>query len=267
MAVVLAAYGVMLPALSVAVERFVAPAYALDAADPATFLKALVADRTRVLPLVVLFLTNLLLVRPVVEGAILAAAGTPLLKQDGAMTFASAYRASWRRIGPLVAALTLQVMAYLGVVAVAGALGFALLFVNLWLALVTIPLAIAAIALLGLEFSFIAEAVVLEDRGALAALGRSRELARGHLGRITLVYLLGLAATLLLGRVFSLVSGVVAPGSAFVATLGDMLATVLGLPFAWTSFVVLYVDIRVRKEGLDLERRADRILGDAVEVA
>jgi len=30
---------------------------------------------------------------------------------------------------------------------------------------------------------------------------------------------------------------------------------------------VLYVDIRVRKEGLDLERRADRILGDAVEVA
>jgi hypothetical protein len=46
-----------------------------------------------------------------------------------------------------------------------------------------------------------------------------------------------------------------------------MLATVLGLPLAWASFVVLYYDLRVRKEGLDLERLADRVLGDAAATA
>lgn len=261
LAIMAVSYGLVLPALSWAVERFVQPAYALDAADLRTFWNALVADRGRVVPLVTLFLANLLLVRPLVEGAIVLAAGRGHLDEGAA--FGPAYAGAVRRLGALVAALTLQILAYSGVVAVAVAVGLGLALLSPWLALAAVPLALAGLALLGLQFSFVVEAIMLEGAGAMAALGRSRRLARRHYGRITLVYLLGLAATLVLAKILSAVAGLVAPGSPFVATFGEMLATVLGLPLAWASFVVLYYDLRVRKEGLDLERLADRVLGDA----
>jgi hypothetical protein len=260
-AIMAVSYGVVLPALSYAVERFVRPAYALDAADLRTFFQALTAERSRVVPLVVLFLANLLLVRPLVEGAVVAAAGRGYL--EGPPAFGRAYAVAGRRLGALVVALTLQVLAYLGIGAVSVALGLALALVSPWLFFVAPVLGLVGVALLGLQFSFVVEAVVLEGAGAMAALGRSRRLARGSYGRITLVYLLGLAATLVLGRILATVAGLVAPGSPFLATFGDMLASLLGLPLAWASFVVLYYDLRVRKEGLDLERLADRVLGDA----
>jgi hypothetical protein len=258
-------YGIVLPALSYAVQRFVQPAYALDAADLKTFFHTLTADRSRFVPLVVLFLANLLLLRPLVEGAIVAAAGRGYGGEPS--SFGQAYRASGRRLGRLVVALTLQVLAYLGIGAVSVALGFALAFVSPWLSLLAPVLGLVGIAFLGLQFSFVVEAVMLEDAGAMAALGRSRRLARKSYGRITLVYLLGLAATFVLGRILALMAGLIAPGSPFLATFGDMLASLLGLPLSWASFVVLYYDLRVRKEGLDLERLADRVLGDAVAAA
>jgi hypothetical protein len=261
----LVSYGVMLPALSWAVERFVEPAYALDSADLRAFLDALTAERGRVVPLVALFLVNLLLVRPLVEGAVVAAAGRRYL--DDAGSFAAAYGAAGRRLGALVTALTLQILAYFGVLAVAGAAGLALGWVSPWLVLLAVPLALVGLGFLGLQFSFVVEAVMLEGRGAMAALGRSRRLARRAYARITLVYLLGLAATLVLGKILSSIAGLVAPGSPFVATFGEMLATVLGLPLAWASFVVLYYDLRVRREGFDLERLADRVLGHAGSAA
>ena len=260
-AVMAVSYGLMLPALSFTVERFVQPVYALDAADLRTFLHSLTADRSRVVPLVVLFLANLVLVRPLVEGAVVAAAGQGYL--EGPPSFGRAYAAAGRRLGALVAALTLQILAYLGTVAVALAIGLALALLSPWLILVAPVLAVAGLALLGLQFSFVVEAVMLEGAGAMAALGRSRRLARRCYGRITLVYLLGLAATMVLGKILGVIAGMIAPGSPFVATFGEMLATLVGLPLAWASFVVLYYDLRVRKEGLDLERLADRVLGDA----
>jgi len=265
LAVMAVSYGVLLPALAFAVERFVQPAYALDAADLRTFFHSLTADRSRVVPLVVLFLANLLLVRPLVEGAIVAAAGRTYTGE--AASFGQAYAASGRRLGALVVALTLQVLAYLGIGAVSVALGLLLALVNPWLFLLAPVLGLVGVAFLGLQFSFVVEAVMLEGAGAMAALGRSRRLARRSYGRITLVYLLGLAATFVLGRILATGAGLIAPGSPFLATFGDMLASLLGLPLAWASFVVLYYDLRVRKEGLDLERLADRVLGDAVAAA
>jgi hypothetical protein len=265
LAIMAVSYGVILPALSYAVERFVQPAYALDAADLQTFVHALTADRSRVVPLVVLFLANLLVVRPLVEGAVVAAAARGYL--EGPPAFGRAYAVAARRLVPLVAALTLQVLAYLGIIAVSVALGFLLALVSPWLFFLAPVLGLVGVALLGLQFSFVVEAVVLEGAGAMAALGRSRRLARRSYGRITLVYLLGLAATVVLGRILATLAGLVAPGSPFLATFGDMLASLLGLPLAWASFVVLYYDQRVRKEGLDLERLADRVLGDATATA
>ena len=143
------------------------------------------------------------------------------------------------------------------------ALGAALAMVSPWLALLALPLALGGLTFLGLEFSFVAEAVMLEGATPMAALGRSRRLARRRFGRITLVYLLGLAATLLLGKLLSVLASLAAPGSPFAATLAEMLATIVGLPLSWVSFVVLYYDLRVSREGLDLEQRLERVWGSA----
>ena len=265
-AVMAVSYGVVLPATAFCMVRFVQPIFALDAApDMGPFFRALTADRSRVVPLVVFFLANLLLVRPLVEGAVVAAVGRTY---DGdTASFGQAYTAGWRRLGALVVALTLQILAYFGVGAVSFGIGLLLGLVSPWLVLVGPVLGLVGIAFLGLQFSFVVEAIMLEGVGAMAALGRSRRLARGTYARITLVYLLGLAATLVLSRVLALTAGLAAPGSPFLSTFASMLSTLLGLPLGWASFVVLYYDLRVRKEGLDLERLADRVLGDAVAPA
>jgi hypothetical protein len=265
LAVMAASYGLVLPALSFAAVRFLQPAFALDAADLRGVFNSLTADRSRVVLLVVLFLADLLLVRPLVEGAVVMAAGRGYF--EGPPSFGHAYAVAGRRLGTLLMALTLQVLANLGIVAVSVAAGLVLALVSPWLIPVPLVLGLVGMALLGLQFSFVVETVVLEGSGAMAALGRSRRLARRSYGRITLVYLLGLVATFVLGRIFATVAGLVAPGSPFVATFSGMLATLIGLPFGWASFVVLYYDQRVRKEGLDLERLADRVLGDAITPA
>jgi hypothetical protein len=259
-AIMAVSYGVMLPALSAAVERFVQPAYQLQAADLAGLWRALTSERSRVVPLVLLFGANLLVVRPLVEGAVVAAAGRGYL--DGAAGFGAAYATAARRLGALAGALTLQILAYAGVIAASIGVGFGLAVVNAWLALLALPLCLAGLAALGLQFSFVVEAVVLEGAAPRTALGRSRRLARRNYGRITLLYLLGLAATLVLGKLLATVASLIAPGSPFVSTLAEMLATIVGLPLSWASFVVLYYDLRVRREGYDLERLADRVLGD-----
>ncbi|HEY3356473.1 MAG TPA: hypothetical protein VGQ83_24695 [Polyangia bacterium] len=259
-AIMAVSYGVVLPALSAAVERFVQPAYRLQEADLAAFWRALTAERSRVLPLAAIFLVNLVLVRPLVEGAVVAAAGRGYV--EDAAGFGGAYATALKRLGALVGALTLQILIYTGVIAVAAAAGAALALVSPWLALLAIPLALAGLALLGLQFSFVAEAVVLDGAAPMAALARSRRLAKRNYGRITLVYLLGLTATLVLAKLCGTLASLAAPGSPFVSTLAEMLATIVGLPLSWASFVVLYYDLRVRKEGYDLERLADRVLGD-----
>jgi hypothetical protein len=265
--VMLVGDGLVLPAVSLALERFLQPLAHLPEGglEPGALARALTGDWTRVGPLAGLVALNLLVLRPLVEGAVIAAAGSGHL--DGTAGFGAAYRRAGRRFGVLAGALGLQVLVYLGVLAVAAVLGGALALVSPWLALAAGPLALGGLTVLGLQFCFVAEAVVLEGLGPLAALGRSRRLARGHYGRITLLYLLGIAATLLLGKLLAMVAALVAPGSAFLGTLAEMLATVLAMPLSWVSFVVLYYDLRVRKEGLDLERLADRVLGDAAAAA
>jgi hypothetical protein len=110
-------------------------------------------------------------------------------------------------------------------------------------------------------------AIVLEGEYTSAALSRSRELARGHFGHVlgTLV--------LLVIIVFGMMIGVgIALGLA-AETLGITDRTVsLVLNLALTALyplfsvggTLLYYDLRIRKEGFDLEMMAQDLLGETV---
>ena len=116
-------------------------------------------------------------------------------------------------------------------------------------------------------FSVAVPVLLVEGAGPIRSLGRSRELVQGRwwaalgvaLVGYFLVALVSLALTsLIVGVAFanpdrSTVSGFVL--STLAATLGSMIAT----PAAAAFTTVLYIDLRVRKEGFDLLLLARRL--------
>ena len=98
-------------------------------------------------------------------------------------------------------------------------------------------------------------AVMLEGATASAAFDRSRALARDQWGRITLAYvlafLLAFIAAIGLGVVVEL-----AGGPEIVGRLVEMLSSVLFAPLVAVVGTLLYYDLRIRKEGFDIEMLA-----------
>jgi len=108
---------------------------------------------------------------------------------------------------------------------------------------------------IGVRLAVSIEALVVEGRRGTQAMGRSWELVGGHWWHAfgTL-----LVAGLLTGVVNSLITLPVGDTSWFVQGLVAAVATVVTLPYGVLVGVLLYLDLRARKERLTLESlRAD----------
>lgn len=95
-------------------------------------------------------------------------------------------------------------------------------------------------------------AVMLEDRGVMDGIRRSYELATGSLGRVAAVRLivaLFLGACLLIG--YSIAGSITDRPDARM--LLAQVPTLVAGPVDAISMVLLYFDLRVRREGLDIE--------------
>ena len=111
--------------------------------------------------------------------------------------------------------------------------------------LLFLALVVAWIAV-GIAFILATRAVVLEQRGAVAALGRGFQLLRARLGRVLLVWLLELGLALAAGIVLAIV---LIPLSIFVALIvvaagaagGAGAAAVLAIPFGLLLLAALLV--------------------------
>lgn len=138
-------------------------------------------------------------------------------------------------------------------------LGLAVLVRMLWL--ITLMLSPIAILLL-FWYGFAVPALLLENISAGQALKRSRFLSRGQLGRIFLSGLLVAVVFLALALMIQ-VPIVVATGLIprdlelfWFETLtwaGYLLVGTLTAPLLMIALVLLYYDVRVRKEGFDLQ--------------
>ncbi|HEX5725729.1 MAG TPA: hypothetical protein VFX98_09715 [Longimicrobiaceae bacterium] len=118
--------------------------------------------------------------------------------------------------------------------------------------------------LLACMFFAVAPAVVVERRGPITALSRSRELASGAWGRIfllvTVAYIIAALPSWGLQGISRLSTGVSAgelilqdPVMYGVVQLISLLISALTLPFVVGAIVLLYYDRRVRAEALDVE--------------
>ncbi|HUO46257.1 MAG TPA: hypothetical protein VM470_05445 [Acidimicrobiia bacterium] len=104
-------------------------------------------------------------------------------------------------------------------------------------------------------------ALVVEHKGAFAAMGRSFELVRRRfwptLGTVALAYLVYYAVEQVISLAVTLITFAGAAESGTISLVGSVIgstiSSILVLPFLAAVLTVLYFDLRVRAEGYDLE--------------
>lgn len=110
-----------------------------------------------------------------------------------------------------------------------------------------------------LSYAVVIPVVVLDGLGVTASMDRSKSLAEGHRGRVFLVLLVLwlLYGILMIGSVFAsiMVVGPMQPGQSppLILEVVQNIIALLATPLFTIAAVILYYDLRVRKEGFDLE--------------
>ncbi len=203
---------------------------------------------------------------PVLFGALTAAVSARHLAQpvnvDAAIR--RALQCYWR----VVAAYVLFFLALLGlttipfVLAVFGAISNASVFSAL-LAFASIIVIFAAIVWLTATWAFIGQAIVVEDVPVRRSFGRSRALASGSRWRVIGInLLLGLIQGVLF-TVPTVVAVILAPLPGAIGPALSQLVTAFAqiayYPVQLGTLTLLYYDLRVRKEALDLTLAAERL--------
>ncbi len=121
-------------------------------------------------------------------------------------------------------------------------------------------------AILGTGLAVSACALVVEGLGATDAMNRSWSLTKGYRWKVfatmavalCLIYLISLAAVFVGGFVALALGGDVVTSLVVVAAVSAAFS-VLVYPYVYSAVTVLYYDLRVRKEGFDLELRASQL--------
>ena len=108
---------------------------------------------------------------------------------------------------------------------------------------------------------FYAEAIMIEGRGSLEALGRSRDLVRGTWWRVFVIGLVYLLIFFTLGIGVSIPGAFASPYSPAAGAILLTIGAILIMPLGFIGATVVYLDLRVRKEEYSLEMLA-REVGD-----
>lgn len=130
--------------------------------------------------------------------------------------------------------------------------------------LVAMVLVVGIAALFYIKFGLAAPAAVMERSTAVGSMGRSWRLTKGYFWRNLFVLLLGGIIVGAISGIFSIPLGMLAGwiaglGSAGVWAAGGItigvsaIISALTTPFLAALSALLYVDLRMRKEGLDVE--------------
>jgi len=126
-----------------------------------------------------------------------------------------------------------------------------------------------------LWFALTTPAIVVEGHSTGSAMSRSKALVAGNLGK---VFAVGFLTTLLfypvwlpLNYLFVFVGRALAPDSAtlvlFMRYFASTISQILVLPISAAATILLYYDLRIRKEGFDLQMLAQSMASGQGEVS
>jgi hypothetical protein len=107
------------------------------------------------------------------------------------------------------------------------------------------------------RYLFGSTVLVVEGRKGTKALGRSWRLAKGHFWKVFGTYILAGIMAAIVASILRLpgdaLFSAVGPAGWPFAAIGLSLAAILTTPFTTLITVLLYFDLRIRKEAFDLE--------------
>jgi hypothetical protein len=211
-----------------------------------------------------LLLLSLLIVVPLGEAATTRAVSDRYLDRPSSLL--SAYRAAWSRLGALIAMILILIVVYAGSLAVvilftallgaagAGGLG-ALLAVIAFIGLIPVLIMIYVRTVVAVP------AIVLERVSGWGGLKRSWQLIGGRFwptfGRMLLLVLITSIISGVVSTIFQVPGNLIAPNNSFVfQQVAGAIAAVFVGPITYIGVTLLYYDIRIRKEGFDIEMLA-----------
>jgi hypothetical protein len=138
-----------------------------------------------------------------------------------------------------------------------GPVGFVLLVV------LVVPLGIAGVLLWAALSSLVIPVAVVERAGPIRTLARVIWVLRERFWRVigitALVAIVLIAATLGLGVVAQIVALLAGPFAWILQTIGDLVVSAVVVPVTGVAALLVYLDTRIRREGLDLHVRAGRV--------
>jgi hypothetical protein len=211
-----------------------------------------------------LVLVSLLVVVPLGEAATTRAVSDRYL--DRTSSLLAAYRAAWSRLGALITMILILIGAYAGslfaviaLVALLGAVGAG--GVGALLAIVAFVALIPALVVIYVRTVVAVPAIVLERVSGWHGLQRSWRLINGRFwptfGRMLLLALIASIISSVIAAVFEIPGAALAPSNTFVFDqVASAVAAVFVGPITYIGVTLLYYDIRIRKEGFDIEMLA-----------
>jgi hypothetical protein len=215
----------------------------------------------------------------VLTGTLTVAVGQGVLGKKEAL--GSALQAALARIGPLLATVVLPAvfigLGWVAAVGVSVGLGVVLgevahlVAIGVLVGVLGYLAATVFAVIIGIRWSLAIPILMLEHRGPLASLGRSWRLVRGSAWRVLGITLVtGLIIDLIAGAItapiqiaqFAQFAGATGPlgttqlqptigiGSMLASGVGEIVAVTLTAPLAAAVSVLLYADLRMRKENM-----------------
>jgi hypothetical protein len=171
-------------------------------------------------------------------------------------TIGSVLRETLARYFPLLGLVGLGILIFIGWI-IAETIGFILLVLP--------GLAVFCAAIyLAVRWSLVVAAMMAEDIGPVRGLGRSWNLVTGSwwrtFGILLIVTIMQLIITYGLFILFGVIAALFATGDfqAALVQVGGTLLSALVSPITTIAVTLLYFDLRVRKEGLDLDQLAQQ---------
>ncbi|MHB9146233.1 MAG: glycerophosphoryl diester phosphodiesterase membrane domain-containing protein [Symbiobacteriia bacterium] len=182
-------------------------------------------------------------------------------------------RAALRRSGaPFLRLFGLLILE--GLVLTLGAAAVIALFLGIgyavhieWLFVIGLVPALLGVTYLGVRWGMAIQVVVIENLDVLPSLRRSFKLTAGSFwsifGRLLLYGLISGAISTALSMVVTIVAGVAGFTGSVVAIVASQgvgaVVNAAVVPLGWIATTLIYYDLRIRKEGYDLEQRAERL--------
>ena len=119
----------------------------------------------------------------------------------------------------------------------------------------------------GLWFALTTPSIIVENLKARKGMSRSKSLASGNLGKIFSVGFLIIVISWVVGIPLGIAGGTLGKAlfsnnmmlMTFVHQLASIAAQILVVPIGAIAYILLYYDLRIRKEGFDLQMLANSI--------